>query len=142
MESKTATYFETKVQYNKITEDGLEKCVTEQYVVDAMSFTETEAVITKEFHDAHIKAIKRANFTEVITSKKDADDRYFKAKVQIFYTDEKTKRKKRHNVIYLVQAANIDVARAYMKEYLDSWVCDCELIQLTDTQILDVLSHE
>lgn len=142
MESKTATYFETKVQYNKITEDGLEKCVTEQYVVDAMSFTETEAVITKEFHDTHIKAIKRATFTEVITSKKDADDRYFKAKVQIFYTDEKTEREKRHNVIYLVQAANIDVARAYMKEYLDSWVFDCELIQLTDTQILDVLSHE
>lgn len=142
MRSKTSTWFETKVQYNKITEDGLEKCVTEQYVVDAMSFTETEAVITKEFHDTHIKAIKRANFTEVITSKKDADDRYFKAKVQIFYTDEKTEREKRHNVIYLVQAANIDVARAYMKEYLDSWVCDCELIQLTDTQILDVLSHE
>lgn len=142
MESKTATYFEIKVQYNKITEDGLEKSVTEQYVVDAMSFTETEATITKEFHDAYIKVIKRANFPEVITSKKDADDRYFKAKVQIFYTDEKTERVKRHNVIYLVQAANIDVARAYMKEYLDSWVCDCELIQLTDTQILDVLSHE
>lgn len=142
MESKTATYFETKVQYKKITEDGLEKYVTEQYVIDAMSFTEAEVVITKEFHDAYVKAIKRANFTEVITSKKDADDRYFKAKIQIFYTDEKTEREKRHNVIYLVQAANIDVARAYMKEYLDSWVCDCELVQLTDTQILDVLSHE
>lgn len=142
MESKTATYFEVKVQYKKITEDGFEKYVTEQYVVDAMSFTETEAVITKEFHDAYVKAIKRANFTEVITSKKDADDRYFKAKVQIFYTDEKTEREKRYSVIYLVQAANIDVARAYMKEYLNSWVCDCELVQLTDTQILDVLSHE
>lgn len=130
MESKTATYFETKVQYNKITEDGLEKNVTEQYVVDAMSFTEAEATITKEFQGAYVKAIKRANFTEVITSKKDADDRYFKAKVQIIYTDEKTEREKRHSTIYLVQAANIDVARAYMKEFLDSWYAIVNLYSL------------
>lgn len=93
MESKTATYFETKVQYNKITEDGLEKSVTEQYVVDAMSFTETEAVITKEFQGAYIKAIKRANFTEVKLLRKTLTTAILRQRFKSFIPMKKPKEK-------------------------------------------------
>ena len=40
MRSRTSTWFETKVKYQKTMEDGSEKVVSEAYVVDALSFTE------------------------------------------------------------------------------------------------------
>lgn len=147
MRNKTAIWFETKVQYDKIMENGLEKKVTEQYVVDAMSFTEAESVIIKEMNpyisgEFFVKAIKRAAFGEVLFSDNDTDDRYFKAKVQFISIDEKTEKEKRSNVVYLVQAANIDVARNYIKEYFEHTLIDYETVQLADTQILDVFEHE
>ena len=43
MRSRTSTWFETKVKYQKTMEDGSEKVVSEAYVVDALSFTELRA---------------------------------------------------------------------------------------------------
>lgn len=43
MRSRTSTWFETKVKYQKTMEDGSEKVVSEAYVVDALSFTEAES---------------------------------------------------------------------------------------------------
>lgn len=147
MRSKTAIWFETKVQYDKIMENGLEKKVTEQYVVDAMSLTEAESVIIKEMKpyisgDFFVKAIKRASFNETLFSDKESDDRYFKAKVQFISIDEKTEKEKRSNVVYLVQTANIDVARNYIKEHFKHTLIDYETVQLADTPILDVFEHE
>ena len=48
MRTRTTTWFETKIQYEKTMEDGLQKKVKEQYVVDALSFTEAEKRITEE----------------------------------------------------------------------------------------------
>ena len=48
MRSRTANWFETKIRYEKMMDDGKQKMVTEQYVVDALSFTEAEASIIEE----------------------------------------------------------------------------------------------
>ena len=48
MRSRTANWFICKIRYEKLTEDGLQKKVTEQYVVNALSFTEAEARIIEE----------------------------------------------------------------------------------------------
>lgn len=48
MRSRTSTWFETKVKYQKTMEDGSEKVVSEAYVVDALSFTEAESAIIDE----------------------------------------------------------------------------------------------
>ena len=48
MRSRTAEWFECKIRYEKVMEDGLQKKVTEQYTVDALSFTEAEQRITEE----------------------------------------------------------------------------------------------
>ena len=39
MRSRTATWFETKIRYEKTIDDGSQKKVSESYVVDALSFT-------------------------------------------------------------------------------------------------------
>ena len=48
MRSKTTSWFETKVRYDKTMEDGQNKKVTEAYTVEALSFSEAESAITKE----------------------------------------------------------------------------------------------
>ena len=48
MRSRTAEWFECKIRYEKVQEDGLQKKVTEGYVVDALSFTEAEERIIEE----------------------------------------------------------------------------------------------
>lgn len=40
LRSRTSTWFECKVRYEKTQEDGSDKLVNELYVVDALSFTE------------------------------------------------------------------------------------------------------
>ena len=41
-------YFLVKVKYDKMMDNGVQKTVTEPYLVDALSFTEAEARITEE----------------------------------------------------------------------------------------------
>ena len=48
MRSRTANWIICKIRYEKTGEDGLQKKVTETYVVDALTFTEAEARITEE----------------------------------------------------------------------------------------------
>ena len=40
--NKMSTWFECKVKYDKMMENGMQKKVTEPYMVDALSFTEAE----------------------------------------------------------------------------------------------------
>lgn len=51
MKTKTSKWFETKIQFDKTQKDGTQKKVTEQYVVEAISFTEAEAKIIAETKD-------------------------------------------------------------------------------------------
>ena len=48
MRQRTADWFETKIRYDKTMDDGMLKPITEQYVVDALSFTEAENAIIEE----------------------------------------------------------------------------------------------
>ena len=70
MRTRTATWFETKIQYEKTMEDGLQKKVKEQYVVDALSFTEAEKRITEEMSSYisgafDVADIKKATYKEI-----------------------------------------------------------------------------
>lgn len=48
MRARTSTWYETKIKYQKMMEDGSEKVVNELYVVDALSCTEAETSIIDE----------------------------------------------------------------------------------------------
>lgn len=70
MRSRTATWFECKVHYDQTQDNGLQKAVTEQYVVDALSFAEAEARITEQMTpyisgEFEVTDIKKAAYKEV-----------------------------------------------------------------------------
>ena len=65
------TWFECKIRYEKTMENGMNKKVTEPYLVDALSFTEAEARIIEEMTpfisgEFTVSDIKRANYSDCL----------------------------------------------------------------------------
>ena len=56
------TWFECKVRYEKTLENGMNKKVTEPYLVDALSFTEAEARIIEEVSPVPFARSRRVLF--------------------------------------------------------------------------------
>lgn len=146
MRNRTSIWFETRIKYDKTMEDGRNKKVTEQYVVEALSFSEAEKRITEEMShyvsgEFGVKAIKLAAYSETFFSDIDTDDKWFKAKLAFITLDEKTDKEKRTPVTYLVQAASLDKARAYVKEVMEKTLIDYDVISISETHFIDVFEH-
>ena len=67
-------WFECKIRYEKVAENGMNKKVTEPYLVDALSFTEAESRIIEEITpfisgEFTVSDIKRANYSELFPRK-------------------------------------------------------------------------
>ena len=147
MRSRTTTWFETKIRYTKTHEDGRQKPVTEQYVVDALSFSEAEATIVEEMKDCinsdyKITDIRPAAFHEIFFSDLDKDDRWYKAKLQFVTIDEKTEKEKRTNIIYLVQSATLNGAVKNIDEIMGGTTINYALVSINETSIMDVFEHD
>lgn len=145
MRSRTSTWFETRVRYDKTMEDGQMKKVIEQYVVDAFSFSEAEEFITEEMShyvsgEFDVKAIAPATYGEIF-SDIDTDDKWFKAKLSFITIDEKTEKEKRSSVTYLVQAHSVNGAVKHVDEVMGSTMIDYEIAAITETRIMDVFEH-
>lgn len=146
MRSRTSNWYECKVKYQKTMEDGAEKVVSEQYVVDALSFTEAESVMLEEMSayvsgSITITGIVKASYGEVFFSDNDADDRWYKVKLQFITIDEKTEKEKRSNVNYLVQANSLPRCVRYVDEVMGGTMVDYAIASVAETHILDVYEH-
>ena len=125
----------------------MQKKVTEQYVVSAISFSEAEQRITEEMSsyisgEFEVTDVKKAQYKEVFFSDDMSDDRYYKAKLQFITIDEKTDKEKRSNVTYLVQAATLDGAVSHINEVMDSTMIDYEKSNIAETKIMDVFEYK
>jgi hypothetical protein len=146
MRSKTAKWFEVTVRLEKIMEDGMQKKVTEMYVVEAFTFTEAEEKIVEEIGllvsgDFSVVSEKIAPYAEVFFSDNLQDDCWYKAKLQFITIDEKTDKEKRSNIVYLVQADSLDTANKYVSEFMSSSMIDYVKCNIADTKIMDVYEH-
>ena len=147
MQSKTSDWFETKIRYAKVQEDGSQKNVTEQYVVDALSFSEAEERILDEMKvyisgDYKITAITPASYHEVFFSDNTGDSKWFKAKVDFIIIDEKTEKVKHSKTTYLVQADSLASAVKHINDVMDDSMCDYTSVSAQETKIMDVFKAE
>lgn len=147
LRSRTSTWFECKVRYEKTQEDGSEKLVNEQYVVDALSFTEAEASIIDNMSvyvsgEFRVANINPANYNEIFFSDIDDDDLWFKARLAFITIDEKKDKEKRTYANYLIQAKCIERAKRYVDEVMGKTMNDYELKSLSETKIFDVFEHD
>lgn len=147
MISRVSKFFEVKIQYQKTLEDGKEKKVTEQYVVEALSFTEAEARIIEEMTpyidgDFDIVSEKIAPYNEIFLSDKSDDDKWFISKVGFITIDERTAKEKKQTFRYLVQAETSEKAMDYTKEMFSRGMSDYSIDAVQDTPTLEVFLSE
>ncbi|HIX44984.1 MAG TPA: DUF4494 domain-containing protein [Candidatus Barnesiella excrementipullorum] len=139
-----ANWFECKVKYDKMLENGLQKKVTEPYLVDALSFTEAEARIIKEVQpfisgEFSVSAVKRANYSDVYYDAR--GDKWYKCKICFITLDEKSGMEKRTATYILVQAADFATALDNLNACMKGTMADWEVNSITETLLLDVYSY-
>ena len=139
-------WFETKVKYDKTMLDtGAIKSVTEPYLVDALSFTEAEARITKEMEpfvsgELTVTAVRKVRFEDVLYH--EGGDRWYKVKINMITIDEKTGAEKRSASFSLVQASEFKLALDYFLEAMKSVLFDFEIVNITEKAYIDVFGAD
>lgn len=148
MKSITATWFECKARFEQTQDDGIVRKVTEQYVVDAMSFAEAEARITEELRpyissELEITSVKKAPYNEVIFMNEDSqsDERWYKGKLEFITICEKTGKEKRSAVIFLVQARSLHNALENIDTTMKGSMANYVQANVGETKVVDVLLH-
>ena len=147
MRSRTATWFECKVRYEKMMEDGMPKKVAELYTVDALSFSEAEERIMEEMSsyvsgEIEIADLKIAPYKEIFFADNDLADKWYKTKLAFITIDEKTDKEKKTSVFYLVNAGNINSAIKNIDEVMGGTMIDYQTINVSETSIMDVFEYK
>lgn len=137
-----ALYIETKIRFEKMTENGTVKKVTEKYLVDAFSFTEAEARIIEEqtpyiSGDFTVSAVKKSNIAEIFNTNGEFDY-WYKCKLNFISIDEKTGSEKKSASYILVNAPDFDDALTYLKEGMKGTMADYEIASIVETDIMGV----
>ncbi|MDO6853413.1 MULTISPECIES: DUF4494 domain-containing protein [Cellulophaga] len=140
----SATWYECKVKYRKMSDTGAQKVTTEPYLVDAISYTEAETRINEEMKayisdEFKITNIKVANFAEIHPFEN--TDRWFKSKVSLIAFDEESGKERKTNMYLLVQANDVkeayDNTVAVMKDTMGEYT----IPSITESPIMDVFPY-
>ena len=140
-------WFECKIRYEKTLENGMNKKVTEPYLVDALSFTEAESRIIEEMTpfisgEFTVSDIKRANYSELFSSDEEAADRWFKCKLYFITLDEKSGAEKKTATQVLVQAADLRDAVKKLDKGMEGTMADYSIASVTETAIMDIYPYK
>lgn len=134
-------WFECRITYEKITDNGMQKKVTEPYLVDALSFTEAEARIIEEMKpfisgEFTVSVVKRSRISELFLSEN--GDRFYKAKVYFITLDEKSGAEKKMAATMYVQACDLKEAIGVLEEGMKGTLADYTIASVTETAVVDV----
>lgn len=138
------TWFECKVKYLKIDNDGRERQMTENFLLDAVSFTDAEARIV-----AQMQTMVRGEFT-VIDIKKSkiaevfpypAGEWWYRATINLVTIDEEAGHEKKLRTFYLIQADDIQQALSRLEESLSFLIVPYVVSAIAVSLIADVFPY-
>lgn len=141
------TWFECRIRYEKVMENGMSKKVTEPYLVDALSFTEAEARIIEQMApyisgEFTVRDIKRASYSEVFYTDEVVADKWYKGRLGFIAVDEKAGKEKITYTNVLVQACDFRDAVKKLDEGMKGSMADYVIILMQETAIMDVYEYE
>lgn len=138
-----AEWFEAKVSFLRMMENGLVKKISEQYLVDSHSFTECEARVLQEQGDGvreiAVATMKRSPIKEVVYY--GDTDLWFKVKVTYSAIDEATEKEKKITTYLLVNASNVIEATQRTEEHLKEMLVPYQIPKVEESKIVDVFEH-
>jgi hypothetical protein len=138
------TWFECKVKYVKIDDDGRERKVSEVYLVDAVTFTDAETRIIKQMEtmvrgEFMVDNIKKSNIVEIFPH--ESGEWWYKAKIGIVTIDENAGKEKKINNYFLVAADDLKQALQRLEEGLSYVLVPYQTTSLAISTIVDVFPY-
>ena len=138
------TWFECKVKYVKIDDDGRERKVSEVYLVDAVTFTDAETRIIKQMEtmvrgEFMVDNIKKSNIVEIFPHEN--GEWWYKAKIGIVTIDENAGKEKKINNYFLVAADDLKQALQRLEEGLSYVLVPYQTTSLAICNIVDVFPY-
>ena len=136
-------WFECKVSYERQTDNLGTAKVSENFLVDALSFTEAEKRIIAAIGggDLEVVNIRRARIAELFLSEDPDHDRYYRAKVNFLTVDEKSGKENRTSAQMIVKSDSLQGAVKELTAQMDGQLSAYELASITETQIMDVYQY-
>lgn len=139
------TWFECKVKYLKVDQNGKERNVTETYLLDAMSFTEAEARIIAELEtmvrgEFSVTDIRKSKIAEVFPFEN--GEWWYRATINLVTIDEEAGKEKRLRTLYLVQADDIAEALQRLEQSLSFLLVPYVTSALAVSTIVDVFPYQ
>lgn len=139
-----ANWIEVKVRYDRMTENGLTKKVTEPYLVDALSCSEAEARVTEELRpylsgDLNVTSTAKTKVAEVFAQY--PGDKYYRVKVNFITLDEKTATERRTASYIVVPASDFLHALANFTDGMGGTLADFEIESIAETRYMDIYHY-
>lgn len=140
------SFFEGKLSYEKLMDNGLNKKVNETYLIEAISVTEVESRLIEEMNpfitgEFQVKAVKQSKYNEIFFSTEESADRYFKCKIAFITLDEKSGAEKKTTTEILVEAADLRDAIKKLDEGMKGTMADYLIVSVSETLIMDVYTY-
>ena len=135
-------WYKFRVKYSKEMDDGKRKKVSEEYLVDAESFTETEKRANKAATDLIITAISREPVSDIIKGTEAEENHWYKAVVALVTEDDETGQKKFSPQIMYVNAEDTKEADVLLRERMEDSQVDWEIKSIAETKVLGVLEYK
>lgn len=157
--------FLTKIKFEKTAEEGKVVKVSEQYIVDALSFTECEARIIKEMQpfisgEFEVASIAKKKYSEIVETNviinnvekvvqgvitvnmdKPEADKWFECKLNFITLDEEKCVEKKTPVFMLVHANTVNSAHDTLIEHMRRSAADYTIEVVKETKIIDVFKY-
>ncbi|MCG6186498.1 DUF4494 domain-containing protein [Maribellus maritimus] len=139
------TWFECKVKYVKISESGKERNVTENFLLDAVSFTDAETRMIRQMQEMvrgefTVTDIKKSKIAEVFPFEN--GEWWFKATINLVTVDEEAGKEKKLRTYYLIMADDIKEALQRLEESLSYLVIPYVVSSITVSTIIDVFPYQ
>lgn len=138
------TWFECKVKYVKVDQDGRERKVSEVYLVDAVSFTDAEARMIEQMQQVirgefYIDNIKKSNVIEIFPH--ESGEFWYKARISIVTIDEKAGKEKKINNYFLIAADDFKQALERLEEGLSYILVPYHTTAMSLSPVVDVFPY-
>jgi len=124
------TWFESKVKYNKVSETGNDQIVTENFLLDAVSYTDAETRTIRKMQE-----MVRGGEFQIVDIKKSRI-------AEVFTVDEDAGKEKKLRTYYLIMADDIKEALQRLDESLEFLVIPYVVSALAVSPIVDVFPYE
>lgn len=140
----STTWYECKVKYRKTDDTGIQKLVTEPYLVDALSYTEAETRINQEMsayisEEFKITNIKVGNYSEIHPFEN--SDRWFKTKISLLAYDEESGKERKSNMYLLIQGNDVREAFDNTITVMKNTMGDYTITAISESPIMDVFPY-